>query len=46
MEIMEQHRLDTESRLEPQRIDMFLHLEQQCMDMATIAEKTVQNVVN
>ena len=27
MEIMEQHRLDTESQLEQQRIDMYLHME-------------------
>ena len=46
MEIMEVHRLETESRLEQQRRDMDMRLEQQRKDMATIAEKTVENVVN
>ena len=46
LEMMELHRLETESRLEQQRKDMDLYLEQQRMDMATIAKKIVQNVVN
>ena len=46
LEMMELHRLETESKLEQQCRDMDMRLEQQRMEMATIAEKIVKNVVN
>ena len=46
LEMMGLHRLEMGSRLEQQHRDMDFHMEQQWKDMVTIADKTVQNVIN
>ena len=46
LDMLEQHRLETEMQLEQQCKEMDLHMEQQQKDMVTMADKTVQNVIN
>jgi hypothetical protein len=46
LNMFEQQRLDTESRLEEQRKEMNWRLEQQRQDMVTISKETVKAVVN
>ena len=46
LDMLEQHSLYMEMRLEQQRRNTDFRMEQQRKDMETIADKTVQNVIN
>jgi hypothetical protein len=46
MDMLEQHRLDTEMRIEQQRKDMDIRMDQQRKDMAIMHEKSVQTIMN
>jgi hypothetical protein len=46
MDMLEQHRLDTEMRMEQQRKDMDIRMDQQQKDMAIMHEKSVQTKMN
>jgi hypothetical protein len=46
MDMLEQHRLDTEMRMEQQQKDMDIRMDQQRKDMAIMHEKSVQTMMN